>query len=213
MLYNLFAAIIGCVFNRIRGGGLTDLAWKMNWAHEGDETFWKSFSKIINDVVFGLVFTFALNGYTFSHFSFTTFFILYGMMFLGRAPGWGSYIGGMIDKEVKGEKEIEQIDEIILNKTNYPVLRNTIALSLRGAMWSVSLMVGFALVAALGKAVLPSSFVYLGFVGLLMGPVYLTAIEVSDRLLNKGRGAGWQNGELMFGFVLWGATAVTTLGI
>ena len=113
----LIAAFIGSIFNRIRGGGLTNLAWKLNWAHEGDETFWKSFSKIINDVVFGLFFTLALNEFSFSNFSFTTFFIIYGMMFLGRAPGWGSYIGGMIDKEVKGEKEIEQIDEIILNKT------------------------------------------------------------------------------------------------
>lgn len=198
----LLIAFLGSFLNRVRGGWLTITMWKLNIANYGDETFYKSFGKVINDIIYGLLFSYILIG----SIQYSVFFILYFSMLLGRSPGWGVYIGGIINRKVKKEEEIEWIDEIILNKSNFPALRNSIALSLRGFMWSSSLLFGVSLIAAYEYIILPSKFIYIMPLGLTMGLIYWLACIISEKT-SKGRGWGWSLGEYLFGFILWGGVA------
>lgn len=203
MLMNiLLVALLGSFLNRVRGGWLTTTVWKLNIANYGDETFYKSFGKVLNDVVYAILFTCFILG----KFQANIFFILYLSMLLGRSPGWGVYIGGIINKVVRKEEEIEWIDELILNKTNYPALRNSLALSLRGFMWSSSLLFGITLAATYESVILPSKFMYIMPLGLTMGFIYWLACIISEKT-SMGRGWGWSLGEYMFGFILWGGAA------
>lgn len=209
-IYLIFSiAITGLIMNRIRGGGLTVLSWDMNWTNRGKEKPTKSIGKILNDVVFGFLFSLLLiDGFN-SDFFFS-FVILFFAMWIGRSFGWGTYIGGMIEKRVSYEEEIVWIDKLILNKSNYPVARNAIALSLRGLMWTVSLVAGFFLVDVFAQV--PKQIVYLSPVGLLMGLCYYLTIKFADRHEFLIRGKGWSLGEFLWGFVLWGFCAFFILG-
>lgn len=195
----IIIALLGALLNRVRGGGLTDLVWKYNIAHERDETFWKKFSKHSNDIVFGLVFSFLIG------FNFWAFLILVVSMWIGRSWGWGRYIGGIIEEKVRDEQEVEWIDNLVLNEDNYPILRNTIALSFRGLMWSLCIVFGFSIIASAGLTPLSLSFILIAPVGLLMGPTYLFTIKILDQKFNLG--SGWGLGEILFGFILWGLIA------
>lgn len=211
MFVETLSASIGALMNRIRGGMLND------WL--GNTGIWALISgKTLNDIVFAAWFTFlfGITSLGFENnepiyevnFSLTAFSILFGAMWLGRLPGWGTYIGGMIDKMVKPEKEIEQIDELVLSKTNYPVLRNTVALSLRGLMWSIMLAVGFFMAKVFAfPQINMVSVVQFSLCGLLMGPTYLITMEFIEKVLKKNRGLGWSWGEHVWGFVLWGLAA------
>lgn len=203
-MYNLIIAIVGAVMNRVRGGGLTTLAWEQNWTNEGKEHPTKSIGKIGNDVIFSLMFVLPLfSGVTVN--SCLGFAILFFAMWTGRSFGWGTYIGGMIEKKVTGEEEIIWIDKLVLNKTDHPVLRNMAALSLRGLMWSVSLVVGFTILKSF--VYIPFTYLFILPIGLLMGPVYLLAMKISEQ--GKGRGFGWSLGEIFWGFVLWGTCGIS----
>ncbi len=61
VLIRLLMALIGGIVNRIRGGGLTDLAWNRNWVREGEEKGIKSFSKILYDTLFAVYFSVLLS--------------------------------------------------------------------------------------------------------------------------------------------------------
>mgnify|MGYP003638288264 FL=1 len=205
-MYNIIIAIVGALMNRVRGGYLTTPSWKMNWTNEGVESPTKSIGKIGNDVIFSLFFTLPLfSGINLD--SILSFTILFFAMWTGRSFGWGTYIGGMIEKKVAGEEEIIWIDKLVLNKTDHPVFRNTAALSLRGLMWSVSLVIGFIAIAPFSY--IPLTVLFILPVGLFMGPVYLLAMKISEN--GKGRGFGWSLGEIFWGFVLWGTCAISIL--
>ena len=213
MISTILSAAIGTVINRVRGGLLNEWISGKGWsAFIG--------GKMINDMVFALWFTVLLGlsyqGGVGSEAKYDSDFNLYAMlalfaaMWLGRAPGWGDYIGNMIRKQDNGGKEIEQIDELVRSDDpdDKPVLRNTVALSLRGVMWTVPLAAGFLIAKFVAfPAISVASLIPLILVGLLMGPVYLIAIEVSEKLLKRGRDMGWPYGEYFWGAVLWGAVA------
>ena len=197
----LIKAALGALMNRIRGGGLTDFVWKYNIADEGDETFWKSFSKISNDLVFALTFCFIL----LHSFDIGLVVILYLFMWIGRSFGWGTYIAGIIEKKVRDEEEIKWIDKLVLNKTDYPVLRNTFALCFRGLMWGVSIAFGFG-IAIVSRYEIPLSTLFIIPISFLMGPAYLLASIIGEYFGDRGR--GWQLGEILYGFLLWGGLAL-----
>ena len=197
----LLIACIGAIMNRVRGGGLTNLAWKQNWANEGDETFWKKFSKHSNDVTFGLIFTYLIDW-----FNPPIFLILTLSMWLGRSFGWGRYIGGLIEKKVIDDEEIKWIDDLVLSKEDCAILRNIAALSLRGLIWSLLIGVGFLIISGLNISNIPLSFLWIIPVGLLMGFTYYITVTLSGKFLDN-RGKGWGLGEVLFGFILWGSIA------
>lgn len=208
-MLSFFIAVCGLLMNRIRGGGLTVFSWDMNWTREGDSSFTKSAGKIGNDLVFALLFS----AFLFSEIG-VPFLLSVAILFLamwgGRSVGWGTYIGGMIDKKVSGDKEVEIIDKLVLGKTDHPVLRNTAALSLRGLFWSFCLVIGFALVSFI--AYIPLTFLLILPIGLLMGPIYLLAMTICERHQDAIRGFGWSIGEYLWGFVLWGSCATLIFG-
>lgn len=198
-------AVIGMVANRVRGGALTNLSWDMNWINEGKESPTKTIGKHLNDLVFGGLFAY-LCTYSFNTKFLAAFSVLTISMWVGRSFGWGTYINGIIERKVLLEEEIKWIDKLVLNKTNYPLLRNTAALSLRGLIWTTCLTAGFAIINLFN----PISFKIfaLPFVGLLMGSVYFLTMEICGRHNKKVRGQGWSLGELFWGFILWGACAL-----
>lgn len=205
----LSIAITGMIMNRVRGGGLTVLSWNMNWTRRGVEKPTKSIGKIGNDLVFAWIFSLLLiDG--FDRYFYLSFAILFFAMWIGRSFGWGTYIGGMIEKKVTYEEEIVWIDKLILNKSNYPVARNAIALSFRGLMWTVSLVAGFLLIDTFAEV--PKQILYLTPVGFLMGLCYYLTIKFADRHEFIIRGKGWSLGEYLWGFVLWGCCGYLIVG-
>jgi len=217
MINTIISSALGSITNRIRGGGFHYL-----FRRYGIDSLFggKNFHDAVFALWFGVLFGTTYDGFIDGTPSYTVDLnwlvvaILFGTMWLGRAPGWGAYIGGIIDKKVKQEKEIEQIDEFILHKTDKPVLRNVIALSLRGAMWTGALALGMLAIKALTSVAVPAGGALLLFVfGLLMGPTYWLAIELSEKVTKKGRAQGWPLGEYIWGGLLWGAISLLILNL
>lgn len=218
MISTLLSTALGGLMNWVRGGNALGFIGK-KFGEDVKKKF-NIIDKFLNDAVFGIWFAILAGTvyegfigetptYT-THFSWSVAAILAGVMSLGRAPGWGVYIGGMINKEITGEKEIEQIDELVLkDKTDKPVLRNAIALSLRGGMWSLSLAAGLLIVKLLAySAIAFEGILITALAGLLMGPVYWVAIEIAEKVMKKHRNQGWWLGEVLFGGVLWGTVSL-----
>lgn len=188
--------VLGAIMNRVRGGAFTDYVKKKGWFIE--EARVKSLSKIANDVVFALVFAVLIG-----KFSLFFIFVLYLAMLGGRCLGWGRYIGSIIRKETDpyDDAELPLVDRYLLNTSDQPVFRNTLALSIRGAIWGTSLAAGF--IVATGQ------FWYLLLIPIsaLMGLTYLISVETCEMLKNN-RDSGWQMGEMFYGSILWGSTAL-----
>jgi len=197
-------AIIGSVINRVRGGGLTNLSWDMNWTNDKKESPTKSIGKHLNDLVFAGIFSYLIT-FAFNKEYIWSFIILFFAMWIGRSFGWGTYINGIIERKVLPEEEIKWIDKLLLSNTNYPLLRNTAALSLRGLIWTSCLTAGFAIINLFNP--IPFSIFVLPLVGLLMGTTYFLTMEICERHDKKYRGNGWSLGEWFWGFILWGACA------
>ena len=193
----LYIAFLGAVMNKIRGGTLTNIFHRDI-----------PFVKIFNDLVFASIFTYIVNGgFVYRSETKCIFIALFLGMLIGRSKGWGCYIGGMIFYRVYPEEEVKWIDRLVMNNNNHPVIRNCIALSLRGLMWTVPLAIAFWICSLLGFYIAPTFFGIIPL-GLLMGPVYLFTIELCERVLTKNRVDGWQWGELFWGFILWGGCAL-----
>jgi hypothetical protein len=201
----MIAAILGSIFNRFRGGGLQQLAWDFGiGSPRPEEGFAKTLSKILNDIAFAAFFSWYL-GLNINIQGFICFGALYAAMAGGRSIGWGTYIDDIINKEVSNRPEVAIIDFLVLRGSNFPRLRNTIALGLRGVIWATSLLVGFIICAFAGADVMQSIF-YLPAFGFLMGICYLIPIEICGYFnIKTGRGYGWTVGEVVFGAVLWGS--------
>jgi hypothetical protein len=207
-MYEIFLivifAILGAVMNRVRGGWLNILADKLglittkNENGEPENKLIKTLGKVFNDVVYSysVAMLFGSEG-NLLHLG-----ILYGTMLLGRSAGWGAYIKGIILKKVLGEKETEWIDELVLGGTNYPVIRNAIALSLRGLMWTASLYFGLLFISTITDR-FDTPGILLFFSGLIMGPVYAIAAQLADGP-GDSRHKAWAYGEHVFGGLLWG---------
>lgn len=168
-------SLFGGFINRIRGG----------WFDLG------AFNKPINHILFGL---------TFGHSIFQVI-ILACSMWLGTCFGWGSYIGGLINKKVEPRGDSKILDYLFLRSTNHPILRNALALNFRGLLWSFCLSVGFYL--SYNKI-----FCGIAFSGLLMGFIYAMSCQIGEKL--SFRGAGWQVGEFLFGTYLWFICYIST---
>jgi hypothetical protein len=213
MFSTIISMALGAFFNRVRGGGLERFLVEKGW-----RTFIGG--KMIHDIVFAAWFTILVGmgyeGFVDGFASYSIDFdlgaalILFGAMWLGRAPGWGVYVGGMIRKHVTGEKEIEQIDRLVLSETDHPVLRNAIALSLRGLMWTVSLSVGFLLLKLMWYSTIPvDGIILLSLSGALMGATYFIGIEFVERVLKRFRDEGWAFSEYLWGGLLWAIITLT----
>jgi hypothetical protein len=196
----LSISIIGAIINRIRGGEATDLLRNSGIIAKNKSV---PFVKDFNDVVFGSLFTLAFT-HSLSLQTLGIFVILFSAMRAGRSFGWGSYIGGIIDRKVSDRVDVEFISQFLLLKKDHPVLRETAALSVRGLMWSFFLFVGFCMVGEMTYCAYLSFFWILPL-GLLMGPCYLLTCTVCEKFTFRGN--GWQYGELLWGAVIWGGCA------
>lgn len=212
--YRILIALFGALMNHIRGGLLAVL--RIKYVAVRDKiSYWEANPKVSrifntigkqgNHILFSVVFTASLHIQDW-RLALLSLLVLYIGMFGGAAPGWGTYINGMINREIRDEEEISFIDKLVLTgKADHPVLRNTIALSLRGVMWTACLAVAFFILSLFDIA---SPYLIFGIlpVGLLMGPTYLLAMEICQRITTRGN--GWQIGEYFWGFVLWGCIAI-----
>lgn len=96
-------------------------------------------------------------------------------MWLGAVFSWGEYIS-----------------DVLKDRTNY---RAVAALSLRGAVWGFSLSLMMAMF---------HGFLYMPYIGLLMGPVYWVASRAIEVFVREDDNLEWQFGEVLWGAVLWG---------
>ena len=115
-------------------------------------------------------------------------------MWLGTCFGWGSYIGGLIDKKIQPRGDSKILDYLFLRKTTHPILRNALALNLRGLLWSSCLAIGFYISQA------KISYIVI-FSGLMMGFIYTLSCSIGEKI--RSRGDGWHVGEFLFGTYLW----------
>ena len=204
MLSFILFSTVGAVVNRVRGG-----LWEDRLERKvGNKVI--GFNKILNDVVFGLLFTILVCGeylgsaagipiYTLNSDAWWVYPLSHGVMWLGRAPGWGGYIGGLIDK-VPNRPETKFIDNLVARFDDDYIKRNTIALSIRGLFW------GFCLTLPL----LATGFFipWPLLAGLLMGPAYLATAFCAEWFAKK-RGLGWPWGEYLYGAILWFSVIVS----
>ena len=198
------AAIIGAITNRIRGGALTNLLWRLRLVRNGDESFIKPFSKNLNDFIFAAIFSFILDIDLDWHGAWC-FASLFTGMRLGRSFGWGVYIDDMVNKKVSQRSEIFFIDYLFLRRIDHPLLRNAAALSTRGLMWTLSLAISFYPFC--------ENALWIILIGLFMSPCYLLAMDICEFFDSSKRGSGWALGEVIWGFALWGSCAEIILGL
>lgn len=199
---------LGGIFNRIRGGWLTDII-KKNHPHIliflKELEFWDEVEnelkgvKDLNALIYSLVFTSLFFNYDDEWKLFVFFMALfYGSMRGGFSWGWGGYIDGMINRKIDRHRtDVKLLDTLLSDK--FPVFTCWLALSLRGLMASCVLYVPFLIASYFIE--LSPSFYYIPLIGLAMGTVYLLACEVCQRVTFRGN--GWQWGEVIFGGYLW----------
>jgi hypothetical protein len=202
----MIAAILGSIFNRFRGGGLQQLAWDFGiGSPKPEEGLAKSFSKILNDIVFAAYFTWFLD-FSLDRKGLICYAILHITMLAGRCKGWGVYMEDLASKTVTHRAEVEAIDAIALRGDNFPRLRNSFAISLRGVIWTSAIMVGFFAIYYYLGVNISSNIFWLPSVGLLMGIVYGFSMEICGKFnIKTGRGYGQTVGEVVWGAVLWGS--------
>lgn len=160
----IVAAIAGACFNRLRGSGV-------------------SYGKTINDVAFGVAVWLTTGRLTSGALGVLA-------MAIGRAPGWGRYIGAMHGWETEELKEWEPIDWLIKPLRHDMVLWGTVGLCLRGMFW------GACLSLATGDAMaIPA--------GCCMALCYMIGHDLARESENRN-GTGWEISEYLFGALLWG---------
>jgi hypothetical protein len=189
----ILITLLGAVMNRIRGGWLADFIYpyperiklleRFKLMKEGEMVG----VKMLNAAVFGIVFGLLTNPYLIPIHAL--------VLRLAFAPGWGGYIGAILDRKIYKDRR----DILILDKwfrgEKFPVFNGWAALSLRGLMLTAVLAVPF---------IFYTKFWFLmGLVGLTMGSCYLIPAIICEHFGN--RQSGWQWGEIFFGAVLWGS--------
>lgn len=211
----IYIALLGAITNRIRGGWATDVAWARGLLTPPNEV---PHVKFFNDLIWAITFGILISA---SHLD---CFILFISMWIGRSWGWGGYLSAMIDKKIDHNRNDITILDKWFRSDEYPVFSGWAAASLRGFMWSICLYVGLLV----ASDSIPNYLI--SFIGLSMGSVYLLAMTICENKfisdtyykftlllirfkLKKSpitlqRGNGWQFGEVLFGGLLWGLTAV-----
>lgn len=192
--------LLGAIFNRIRGGWLTDLVnktttikkilIKLKIYREGEVQHVRD----LNAVTFSLVYCyyFSIN----YHYS----FIFYLSMRLAASFGWGGYISAMIERKIDHDRDDVKLLDKWFRSDRRPVASSWAALSLRGVMWSTSIYLAFLIFEQLGYS-FNDSFHYIPLVGIAMGSIYLLSCEIMQRITIRGN--GWQLGEVLFGAYIW----------
>lgn len=169
--------ILGAICNRIRGGLLNIL-----FSPDKDSAILKTIGKFGTPIIFGAMMV------VITHNWYALFAGALGM-FIGASWGWGKYISGIIEKSFDvEEEEVEIIDKLVMKTNDHPVLRSVAALSLRGLMWTSVIAASLASIDIGYLLVLP--------LGLLMGPIYYTTIQLRGMY-------GWGLGEYVWGAILW----------
>lgn len=183
--------LIGAVSNAWRGGQI-----KIPSRYAAKLPAWVPERKSLpNDPVNAAVFAVAMALVTGIWVAAIPAFIL---MWVGAAPGWGAYIGAMVDGS-NPEKEVLVIDDVIKPWKHNPRAWGFAGLTLRGALWGFLLAVSVVYVSLVAAA----AFI---LAGAAMGIVY----DLSHKFVRtfgknkKWRGlSGWQFSEYTFGAVLW----------
>ena len=155
-------------------------------------------------------------------------------MWLGTFRGWGGYLEAMIRRGIDHDRDDIKLFDKWFRGNDEPVLSGWAATSMRGFMWSSSLYVGLRAIDYFEYSnKLNESYYLVGLLGLLMGSVYLLSMEICSCPFIRGRyyaltstlhsigiitkpvylkrGNGWQLGEVLFGFYLWGGIYLTTI--
>lgn len=173
----VFIALIGALFNRIRGGFLLP-----------------SQGGAVNVVAFGILAGALLQSPA------AAIAAAVGML-AGQQLGWGRYIGALGGWETQPLTEVKAIDVLIVSLKKKKRLWGFAGLTLRGMLW------GFLIFAPLYPFtglwfILPCLLA-----GSLMGAVYLATISACFALKTKNpAGDGWEWGEAAFGAVFWALT-------
>lgn len=195
----LVFSLIGAIANRVRGGGINDRLVKLEWIDSVDDFQ----NKLVHDIIFALIFS-SIAPIAFVWQFFWVFACLFLTMWAGRSVGWGVYIDGIIAAKKPEQGEVKIIDELVFSKTNHPVLRHTIALSLRGLFWTACLAVGFAL--SYLPSGIPCPWGKISLIGLLMGITYLCTARICQFITRKTgfKLPEWGASEMVWGFIMWG---------
>lgn len=209
----LFIALLGALMNKIRGGIIADIyarylltkGYEWKEALEKAEGLFKTLGKQSHHIVFALVF--APIVVTNNSANWIDVVILYIAMYAGQSIGWQQYITGLIEKRITDKSQVEIIDAIAIDTLpNQPILANTFALSLRGMLWSFCIFIGFFVVSMINFVEI-ENLLQIFYSGAIMGPAYLLAMEIAQRLKGFSRGNGQQFGEYFTGFFFWGTWA------
>lgn len=187
--------LLGAIFNRIRGGGLTVFINRMGLAIK-EVPFVKTFHDIVYSVTFTIFLSKSPHFHTYQVYIATILFIT---MDIGRSFGWGGYIGAIISNKIDPERKDVSIIDYFFKKSKNPILGGVIALSARGFIWTLSLYLGFLFINAFVP--LSPSFYYIPLIGLMMGPVYWFTCLICQ--YTSTRSDGWILGEVIFGGYLW----------
>lgn len=203
MIFSLIF-IFGFIFNRIRGGLLTDLVNStpklrkkvVSTCFYDREKKEVRYAKVLHDLVFTLIFSIVLKA-TF----FGSVFIYLGML-AGRSMGWGAYIGGLIDDTIKDGGEIKFIDKLFLTNKDHPDIRNTAALGIRGMMWTACIAFGIAIGCSDVISLKQIGLIIIS--GLPMGVIYNAVFEIDERYkIALPLVGAWGIAEMFFGGYLW----------
>lgn len=196
----MFLIILGSIFNRIRGGWLTDLVDKTT-------TLKKILIKLkiyrekevqhvrdLNATAFALTYCYCFN------VEYRYMIIFYLSMRLAASFGWGGYIEGMISKKIQHNRDDVSLLDKWFRSDRHPVASSWAALSFRGMMWSTSIYLAFAILDYFGYE-FGDSYHYIPLLGFAMGSIYLASCEIMQRITQRGN--GWQLGEVLFGAYIW----------
>lgn len=192
--------LLGAVFNRIRGGWLTDLVNRTTTLKKiliKLKIYRKDEVQHVKDLA-ALVFSFTYCYYF--DISYYYSFVFYLAMKLGASFGWGGYISAMIERKIDHNRDDVKLLDKWFRSDRFPVLSGWAGLSLRGVMWSTSIYLAFLIFNYFGYK-FNDSFHYIPLAGLAMGSIYLASCEIMQRI--SFRGYGWQLGEFLFGAYIW----------
>ena len=192
--------LLGAIFNRIRGGFLTDFVCSKPSLRRKivGTCLWDRdkkcvrYVKVLHDIVFTLVFAPFNSG----------MIAVYLGMLAGRSMGWGAYVGGLIDDTVKDGGEIKFIDKLFLTDKNHPDIRNMAALGVRGMMWTICIAVGIKIAFMDALSLKQMGLIIIS--GLPMGLIYNAVFELEERYkFSTPLFGAWGNAEIVFGGYLW----------
>jgi len=192
--------ILGAIFNRIRGGWLTDLVDKTTATKKiliKLKIYRKNEVQHVRDLNATI---FAITYCLYFNIDIKYIIIFYLSMRLAASFGWGGYIEGMISKEIQHNRNDVGLLDKWFRSDRHPVASSCAALSFRGVMWSTSIYLAFLSLTYFGYEFNPS-YHYIPLLGFAMGSIYLASCEIMQRITIRGN--GWQLGEVLFGAYIW----------